>query len=173
MLLTHVFNELNLMLMFFEHLDKFCDVILSPCIQQLHRRDRYTRYSKVSSVASSADTELISRNHCAEKQLDVFITTVEVYRLLVRFFDVMSNTPLSEALDARETGLPDSVTNWNIIIAAVLSHSLFGYQNKSCTMSFLVQVPRMTNDSKGICEHTSRLLQYSVHILRYCRFLHT
>ena len=37
---------------FFEHLDKFCDVVLSPCILQFHRWDRYTWYSIVSSVAS-------------------------------------------------------------------------------------------------------------------------
>ena len=35
-LLTPVFKELFLVQMFLEHLDKFCDVILSPCILQFH-----------------------------------------------------------------------------------------------------------------------------------------
>ena len=35
--LTRVLEELFLMLMFLEHLDQFCDVILTPCILQFHR----------------------------------------------------------------------------------------------------------------------------------------
>ena len=31
------------------------------------------------------------------------------------------------------------------------------YQSKFCTMSFLVQLPRKTNDRDGICERTSQL----------------
>ena len=45
------------------------------------------------------------------------------------------------------------------------------YQNKSCTKSFLIQVPRMTNDCKETCEHTLKLQQHSDYILLYCRFL--
>ena len=30
-------------------------------------------------------------------------------------------------------------------------------QNKSCTISFLIQVSRMTNDRKETCERTSKL----------------
>ena len=36
LLFTHVFKEVFLMLLFFEHLVIFCDVILSPCILQFH-----------------------------------------------------------------------------------------------------------------------------------------
>ena len=45
------------------------------------------------------------------------------------------------------------------------------HQNKSCTISFLIQVPRMTNDRKETCEHTSELQQNSDHILLYFRFI--
>ena len=32
-----------------------------------------------NSVIAPLDTELIRRNHCAEKQLDVFMTTIDLY----------------------------------------------------------------------------------------------
>ena len=59
---------------------------------QMIRSCRFLRSSKIFGyfVAlichSSVDTELIRRNRRAEKQLDVFIATVEVYRILAMFF---------------------------------------------------------------------------------------
>ena len=45
------------------------------------------------------------------------------------------------------------------------------YQNSSCPISFLIQVPRMTNDRKETCEHTSKLQWNSDYILQCFRFL--
>ena len=100
----------------------------------------------------SVDAKLIYRNHRAEKQLDVSFNFVEGVDFLP--CPLLPKSPLSKALDA--------LKNWVTRFCYQLEYhhccsSAPLSQNMSCTMSFLVQVPRMTNDRKGICEHTSRL----------------
>ena len=50
--------------------------------------------------------------------------------------------PLSKALDALKTGWPDSVLIWSIIIAAVLSHFLFGFSEQVLYLVFSSPTPK-------------------------------
>ena len=45
------------------------------------------------------------------------------------------------------------------------------YQNEFCTIAFLIQVPRMTNDRGEICEHNSQLRENYFYISLHFLFL--
>ena len=67
---------------------------------------------------------------------------------------LMSNFPLSKALEALKTGWPDSVTIWSIIIPAVLSHSPFGASEQGVAPrlfeSWSQEWPMTTRESASI-----------------------
>ena len=111
----------------------------------------------------SVDTELICRNHCAEKQLDVFMTTIECVLTscsLLCFVILLSQRHWKhEILDDRILGnLPSC------------SLQIDSMNRRVClcrfrTISLLIQAPRKTNDREGICEHNSQLSLNCIHTL--------
>ena len=104
------------------------------------------------------DADLIYRYHIAETKLDVSFVFVEVDRLLAMSF--ASLIPSSKTLDAEIFG--DRILYF-IGESSFLQFCLV-CQNGSHVLTFLIQVPRMTNDRKGTCEHTAQLQEISDHI---------
>ena len=136
-------------------------IFLLHSVLELRQKRELTFWSEFLSqffapmYQKSVDAEPIYRNHGATKHLNVFLIIVVVDYLP---YSSMSNFPLWKTLDARDTVWPDSVTKWVSSLMQFCPTLCLVYQNKSCNMYFLAQVPRMTNDRQETCEHTSKLL---------------
>ena len=84
---------------------------------------------------------------------------------------LLSKSPLSKALDARNIG-------WQVLYAIGVSSFLqfcpnfrLVYQNRSCTISFLIQVSRMTHDRKEPASVLRNFKKNSEHTFLCFRFL--
>ena len=154
----------------------FCNLLISNvCIAQ-----------SVPELSESSDEELQMNlrpnffssvlwiQRCWADWQNVFCGAAFLCFCRVISFRILENLTLlfQTQLGARTTGWPYSVTNWSIIDAAFLSHSLFGFTGQVLYQVFSIQVLVKSDDRDGICEHTSRLQQNSDDIIPNCRDLH-
>ena len=112
----------------------------------------------------SVDTELIDRNHRAEKHVKVSSIIVELWRLFAMFFAVQLSS-------FKCTGCSKKVSDQILYLIGVSSFLQFCsnfrlvHLNSSLPISSLIQVPRMTNDRKETGEHILKLQKNSEYIL--------
>ena len=109
------------------------------------------------SFPCSEDTELIRRIHLAEKQLDVFMTTIEC-------IDFLPPSLLLSEKHWRHETLDDQVLR-NLPSYSLQIDSMFRRvcQCKFRTSSLLIQAPRKTNDREVIYELNSQLSVQCIH----------
>ena len=138
------------------------------CVRLLQSPRIFGQFS-AQICSCSVDTELICRKYCTEKQFDVFFAIVEVSGLLAMLF-------ASQLTSLKGTGGTKISNDWFLQNSTLFVRQFCPklrrvYQSRFRTISFLTQVPRMTNDREGICEHNSQLSVNYIHTFLCFLFL--